>query len=240
MPSSEVSSVQRILRRFAQSDVCSALVCFPRRQPLCTRQRPQLPGQFTAAHGPLPIIEPQNQLRRPSHKSSHPQFPHPIGPSTTASVTWDSRGLRIDAANSSLQQILSDVATATGAKVQGMATDQRVFGDYGPGPAREVLSQLLNGSGYNILMIGDQGQGAPLQIVLTPRPSGSAAPSPNTQANGFDDSADSDVDEQPSQPLPAIRPGFGPGAPIRTPQQVMEEMQQRQQEMQRRQNPPDQ
>ncbi|MFZ0743271.1 MAG: hypothetical protein WAM85_02645, partial [Terracidiphilus sp.] len=57
-----------------------------------------------------------------------------------ATVSWDSSGLRIDAANSSLHQILSDVATATGAKVEGMGSDERVYGDYGPGQVREVLS----------------------------------------------------------------------------------------------------
>lgn len=91
-----------------------------------------------------------------------------------ASVVWDSHGLRIDAANSSLQQILKDVSTDTGAKVEGLNADQRVFGSYGPGPANEVLSQLLNGTGYNVLMIGDQGAGTPRQIVLSSKPSGPA------------------------------------------------------------------
>lgn len=72
-----------------------------------------------------------------------------------ASVRWDSRGLRIEAENSSLDQILRDVATATGAKVEGLSTDQRIFGDYGPGPARDVLSQLFEGSGYNLVLIGE-------------------------------------------------------------------------------------
>jgi hypothetical protein len=63
------------------------------------------------------------------------------------------------ATNSSLQQILSDVSTATGVKVEGTPGDQRVYGSYGPAPARDVLSQLLDGSGYNVLMIGDQGEG---------------------------------------------------------------------------------
>ena len=52
-----------------------------------------------------------------------------------AKVAWNSKGLRIDAANSSLQQILKDVATATGAKISGLGADQRVFGTFGPGPA---------------------------------------------------------------------------------------------------------
>jgi len=41
-------------------------------------------------------------------------------------------------------------------------------------PARDVLSELLDGSGYNVLMIGDQGQGTPRTLVLTAKGSATA------------------------------------------------------------------
>jgi hypothetical protein len=138
-----------------------------------------------------------------------------------AQITWNSQGLRIEAANSSLQQILKDVSTATGAKVEGLDNDERVFGAFGPGQARDVLYTLLQGSGYNVLMIGDQGQGTPREIVLTSRHATNGAPAANpTQASD----EDTDTDEQPQQPQPPIRPGFGPGGQ-RTPQQFNPEMQ---------------
>lgn len=192
--------------------------------------------------------------KRPAHRPGHsaspassaaptpltppaPELPHwPANDKPgEASITWDSRGLRIDAANSSLQQILKDVSTVTGAKVEGLGADERVFGAYGPGEARDVLSQLLQGSGYNVLMIGDQGRGAPRQIVLTVRRSGDSQPAANnSQPNANEE--DTEVEEQPPQQPPApMRPGFGPGGPPRTPQQVMQEMQQRQEQMQRQQ-----
>jgi hypothetical protein len=153
-----------------------------------------------------------------------------------ASVVWDSHGLTIDAANSSLQQILNDVSTAIGAKVEGFSNDQRVFGEFGPGPAREVLSQVLQGSGYNVIMIGGQGQGAPRQILLSERQAGPAQPAGrnNNPSNDEDDAADE------PQPPPAPeqiqnRPGFPPGGPPRSPQQIMQEMQQRQQQIQQQQ-----
>lgn len=151
-----------------------------------------------------------------------------------AAVVWDSQGLRIDAENSSLQQILKDVETATGATVEGDVNDERVFGAFGPGLARDVLSQLLQGTGYNVLMIGDLGKGAPRQIVLSSRNSGDAPGGNKTpSANGDDDSADNDNEEpqQPQQPIMnPVRSGFTPGGPPRTPQQIMQEMQQRQQQ----------
>jgi hypothetical protein len=142
-----------------------------------------------------------------------------------AAITWDSQGLRIDADNSSLEQILMEVATLTGAKLEGFDADQRVFGAFGPGPARDVLSQLLLGSGYNVVMIGDQGQGTPRRIVLSLRHAG-AATTAGTPAPASDE--DADTDEQPTQYPPPLRPGFPPGG--RSPQQ-MQEMQ-RQQQMQ--------
>jgi hypothetical protein len=167
---------------------------------------------------------------------------------------WDSNGLRIDASNSSLQQILREVSTETGTKVQGAISDRRVFGEYGPGQARDVLAQLLQGSGYNFLLTGDLGQGTPREIVLSPRrPAGPGSPnntyrSPQQQA---EEDGPEEPEDQPVQPPPPIqqpqmqnnRPGFGPNGPIRTPQQVMEEMQQRQQQQQQQQqqgNPPQQ
>jgi hypothetical protein len=157
-----------------------------------------------------------------------------------ARVTWDSHGLSVDAANSSLQQILKDISTATGATVEGANGDERVFGAYGPGQARDVLSQLLLGAGYNVIMIGDLGQGAPRQILLSSRHSSDSQATPNRNGanNNDDDSSDNDVDEQPVQPQPPMRPGF-PGGPPRTPQQMMQErMQQRQQMIQQQQQQP--
>ena len=161
---------------------------------------------------------------------------HPV----PAAITWDSHGLRIEATKSSLQQILKDVETATGAKVEGMGNDERVFGAFGPGLARDVLSQLLQGSGYNVLMIGDLGQGAPRQIVLSSRnPADAQAAKQPGAAAGDDDSAESDTEEQPQQPIMQPgRPAFGPGGPPRTPQQIMQEMQQRQQQQMRPVSPP--
>ncbi|MGA3046301.1 MAG: hypothetical protein ABSD67_06735 [Terracidiphilus sp.] len=141
-----------------------------------------------------------------------------------ASVVWDSHGLRIDAANSSLKQIMDDVSSATGAKVEGLGTDERVFGSYGPGQAREVLSQLLDGSGYNVLMIGDQGQGTPRQIVFSARPSGGPQPAGRSNPTSNDEDNEAEEQPQPPQPDPGMNRGNFPG---RTPQQI--EMQQREQ-----------
>jgi len=179
---------------------------------------------------PAPQIQPTPDPPAPVITPPPPETPKwpAFDPAAEASVVWDSHGLRINAANSSLQQILKDVSMATGTKVDGMAADQRVFGVYGPGQARDVLSQLLQGSGYNVIMIGDQGEGTPRQILLTQRQAvNPQAVARNTQANSNEE--DNEPEDQPVNQEPPARPNFPPGAPPRSPQQIMQEMQQRQQ-----------
>jgi hypothetical protein len=186
----------------------------------------------------------------PSRAASTP--PTPDWPAnnkpSAATVVWDGHALRIVASNSSLAQILKDISAATGASLQGIGEDQRVFGSYGPGSARDVLYQLLDGSGYNVLIVGDRGQGAPRRIELSARPapgSQPARPVYQTQQNdaGFDENQQSQEPQPeepppppaavPNNPAPAVP---GPGV-VRTPQEIMQEMQQRQLQLQQQQNP---
>jgi hypothetical protein len=197
------------------------------------------PHKPTTKASPQPApVPPEQVVPKP------PDWPANDRPAE-AKVAWNSKGLRVDAANSSLQQILKDVATATGAKVSGLSSDQRVFGTFGPGTTRDVISQLLDGSGYNVLMIGDQGQGTPRQIVLSKQPNGPAPMVTNNSAASNDDSGSADVEEppppQPPPPQPQQLPqqngpnGFTPGMQPRTPQQILQEMQQRQQQIEQQQ-----
>jgi len=181
------------------------------------------------------------QQPAPAPQPEMPKWPVNDTPAKP-SITWDSQGLRIDANNASLHDILNEVSADTGAKVEGMGTDERVFGQYGPGATRDVISQLLHGSNYNVLMIGDQGLGTPRQIVLSARHSGQNPPTANAPPQ---DQPDEDVpdepqsEDQPVQPPPLINgrppmpmvPQGPPGTP-RTPQQVLQELQQRQQQIQ--------
>lgn len=151
-----------------------------------------------------------------------------------ATVVWDSHGLLVQASNSSLDTILNDISLKIGAKVEGIGADERVFGTYGPGPAREVLAQLLDGTGYNILMVGDQGAGTPRKIVLSGRPTGPAPPRGNGNTafnNDNDQENDPDAEQRPFEPNPVVPPTPG-GMPVRTPQQMQQMMEERQRQMQ--------
>lgn len=167
-------------------------------------------------------------------------------PPNSATVTWDSHGLAIEASNSSLDQILHDVVAETGVKLQGLNQDERIFGTYGPGPAREVLSHLLDGSGYNVMMIGGRGDAPPQQIILTKSAAGTPQP-PNVQSNNDEDN-DADDQSPPTTDTAPVMPFRNPagegGPPDRSPQAMQQQMLMHQQqieqqrEMQQQQQPP--
>jgi hypothetical protein len=159
-------------------------------------------------------------------------------------VNWNGRELSISAKNSSLSQILADVSTATGLKVEGQSGDQRVYGIYGPATARDVLNQLLDGSDYNILMIGDSGEGTPRELVLSRKVKLAAVNGrPDFAAGAQDD--DGDDEQEPAEPV--RRPPFAtplqalPGQQMNqlTPQEQQLRLQQMQQQLQQREMPAD-
>jgi len=157
-------------------------------------------AQAPAKVAPLPEPEPIPPAPKP------PDWPANDTPAP-ANVVWDSHGLTVTASNSSLKQILRDISVDTGTKIEGLGQDERIFGSYGPGPARDVISQLLDGSNYDLLIIGDQGGGTPRQVVLTAHsgttpPANNANPSqPNEGDNGADEQA-----QQPEEPQPVPPP----------------------------------
>lgn len=127
----------------------------------------------------------------------------PRGPASLSSqaatppqVTLDHGRLMVDAQNSDLSAILQDVSQKSGMSVDGLSRNTRVFGVYGPGSPRDVLSALLTGAGYNFVMVGGESGSVPRELVLTAQ-NGNALPvNPS----------------RPAQPQPAASQGENPGA----------------------------
>ena len=228
--------------------ILTALAGIPVAQPVFAQadaaKAPAKVAKKSAAHNrkhgkPTAAVEPQKATAAqpaPVLEAPKPDWPANNKPSPAA-ITWNASGLRIEASNSSVQQILKEVATLTGATVEGIDQDQRVFGVYGPGPAREVLGRLFDGSGYNMLLIGDQGQGTPRQILLTSRDGKSAVKAPKGSSEDEEDDVEQDDQQQeqpPQPPQPPLVRTFSPQGPggngPHTPQQMLQEMQQRQQQ----------
>jgi hypothetical protein len=201
-------------------------------------KKPQLPPLPSGPLGPIP------QISLESMSAVAPQ------------VTYQDGQLTIVAPNSTLGDILRAVHRLTRAEMEiPSAATERVVTNLGPAPAPVVMAQLLNGSHFNYVLLGSPADANTLtRVVLVPKagpdnaltasaPTGVAnAASPQSAASGSapenaveeaaDDSSDDNTDQNAAQAeQPAAPPPPENGA-IKTPQQLLQEMQQRQLQMQ--------
>ena len=146
-------------------------------------------------------------------------------PAGEAQVLFSGDTLSIHADNSSLSAILQQVAGKSGMQIEGLSGDERVFGTFGPGAPRDVLADLLNGTEYNVVLLGDLSDGAPRQLILTPATHGGAVPPPSPQATMNEASNEPEAVEAPTPdvPPPGTTPPPTPG--VKTPQQLFEQLQ---------------
>lgn len=151
-------------------------------------------------------------------------------PAQPAKVVLADGKLSIDANNSSLTAILNAVETTSGMTVDGLGKDQRVFGQYGPGNPRDVLSSLLDGAGYNFMMVGDTVSGSPKTVLLTVRNNAPIPPEQaSTQQQPDEDEQPTVMNYPPQEAPPAPRPSSvlsPPGADgrVKTPQEILQEL----------------
>jgi hypothetical protein len=134
-------------------------------------------------------------------------------PALPPQVSYSGGKLTITAQNSTLGDILRAVRSQTAGSfdVPPNATE-RVVGRFGPGPAREVLVSLLNGSHFDYVMLGSATDpNAVAQLILTPK----AGSSPNN-AEPVEANQGANV---PGQAPPYPRP-MNPNVQAQIPQQM--------------------
>jgi hypothetical protein len=187
-------------------------------------------------------------------------------PSSAPLVAYQSGQLTIVAQNSTLGDILRSVHAQTGATVDMPSNStERVVGHFGPGPAREVLASLLNGSHFDYVLLGTAANPNALdKVVLIARPIGpaeepaveaSAAPQPvnavpfarpQAAAEAAEEAADDSADDASADDAaeaaddqaaqPAAAPPNGQTAP-KTPEELLQQLQQQQQQQLQQQQP---
>jgi len=155
----------------------------------------------------IPATQPTIEAPRPTQPATQPENTAAPAPTSTervaevparrASVNYSGGKLSIVATNSSLNQILRDISRTAGITITGGVAEERVFGTYGPGTPAQVLNDLLDGTGSNMLYV--QGAGTrKSELVLTTRTGGPTPPNPN--AARFDAGED-EAPRQQSQPV---------------------------------------
>ena len=219
---------------------CGALCCG-------TALAAGLPAAGAQTPAPAPVQAPATPSAARVPSSLLDQSPAP------PVVDFAAGRLTIRASNSSLRAILDDLETRTGTRVEGLGRDERIFGVYGPGNPQDVLSSLLDDSGYNVLISGRKADGSPREVVLSARAAGSATASA-PQAGARTQAADEDDESDGAENTPALPPAaFTPPPPqqqpnqpagtpqqVKTPQQMLEELQRIRQSAQPQQGAPQQ
>jgi len=201
----------------------------------------------------------------PSGPTGRPVPPMPLDAMAAVppQVTFENNQLTIVAPNSTLGDVLKAVRKQTGAEIEVPAAPERVVTHLGPGPAREVLADLLNGSRFNYVLLGSPSDEAALtRVVLVaksgvqdvaPNPALPGAPPPQSQAvvdqpepeqaaeaneaEATDDNSNNADDNADQQPTEAEQTQPQEQNSVKTPQQMLQEMQQRQMQMQQQQQP---
>jgi hypothetical protein len=183
-----------------------------------------------------------------------PQVPLDAIPAVAPQVSYQDGQLTIVAPNSTLGDILRGVRKHTAADIEIPATaNERVVTRLGPGPAREVVAELLNGSRFNYILLGSPADASLLvRVVLVAKtgpdnptepaaqagtkavlPADLAAAAETPDADATDDATDDTQDQATAEAEQPAPPPDQPG--VKTPQQMLQEMQQRQLQMQQQQ-----
>jgi len=127
-------------------------------------------------------------------------------------VSFQDGLLTINANKATLSDVLVAVQQRTGAEVSiaAGAEQEKVVASLGPGPAPEVLAQLLNGSKFNFLILSAENDPRQLdRVILSPRSEGGPTPLPPMP----EPEADSEYPAPPAQvqAQPGNTPRSAPG-----------------------------
>lgn len=227
---------------------------------LCAANSPAAAGTTTSTH------------KQKKAKKAAPLAPLPSGPTgpvqqipldsiaaVPPQVKYEDSQLTIVAPNSTLADVLRAVRKQTGAEIEIPSAPDRVVTRLGPGPAREVVAELLNGSRFNYVLLGSPSDDAALtRVVLVaknaavnaaeapsqpgiqqvsngPQPDQAAQADSNEADAAAEDNAatDDNADQAAAEAEQPVTSPDQPGA--KTPQQMLQEMQQRQMQLQQQQ-----
>ena len=224
------------------------------------------PHKATAKSSPAKPSPAQPQPAATTPTPTAPEVTPEHGPSSPPQVNLQSGQLTIVARNSTMSDVLNAVSQKTGAHVDMPAgSGERVVGQFGPGAPRDVMAQLLNGSHYDYVLLGSAADPHALNKIVLMAKSNGPEPAPSPQANqqqGDNENlqavpevenenpvetggeATPNMQEQPQEEPQADQGDQsqdqqnGNGPAVKTPEQLLRELQQQQQQQQNQNGPP--
>ena len=203
-------------------------------------QQPAMNQPQNGAISPNSGTVPNGQSSATTPGSQQPQQPYGLAlqPPNPPNITYANGELTIVANNSSLADIVSGIERATGVRVEGIRPDsERVFGQFGPGPSRDVLNSLFDGSRYDFILVGSLENPANVRtIILSPHGTAPAA-GVNTGNNQPYRPAENEEEPEENEQPPRVYRG-GEGQPVQnvpseqvSPPPAQQQQQQQQQQV---------
>jgi hypothetical protein len=144
---------------------------------------------------------------------------HPAIGANAVSVQFTNGLLSIHATGATLSEVLFQIQKQTGAEIaipSGTEHD-RVAADFGPGPASEVLGELLNGAGLNFVVVGSEADPNVLRSVILSRKS-DAPVMPNAFAQTYRPPAAENVPPEQEEITPLDNNAAAPDGNTAPPQ----------------------
>jgi hypothetical protein len=141
--------------------------------------------------------------------AAHLSVPTAEPPKPALIVSFQSGLLSINSNKANLSEILFAIHQKTGAEIAipAGAEQEQVVAEFGPAPAAEVLSHLLNGTKFNFLILSSSTDPQALdRVILTSRPEGPMPP-PRPQQRVVAE------EEEEAEVQPRVTPAVRSGAP---------------------------
>jgi AMIN domain len=160
---------------------------------------------------PHPIIS--AAIAHPAHVVTPVSYmpistPLPSKAAPRLSVNFQNGRLTIWANKATLAEVLSEIHRQTGAEIPipADAGQDQVIANLGPGPARDVLTALLNGSRFNFILVGSDRDATQLKsVILSARGEGASQPAIQIPATPVEQS-DPEPPPQEVPPPPEQQP----------------------------------
>jgi hypothetical protein len=169
-----------------------------------------------SADAKAPLLTPASSVAKLVNTKFPLQAAPVAAPPPPLAVSFSQGKLTIHCNKASLSEVLFAIHQRTGAEIAipAGAEQETVVAELGPASAPEVLSNLLNGSRFNFLILSSATDPAILdKVILSARPEGPAPavakPLPQVSQQPEEDT-ESDVSSRtaPNAPAPHPNPGF--------------------------------
>src|ERR1700727_1439475 len=178
--------------------LASSLMCAQSSQPgVCNMDSDGFCVQGAVPAAPIGNLAPQQKqlelspaLQNTMQPQSSPALQNKL------QVEFRNHQLRIDAENITLRDALKAISARTGAEVQFPAVElgERIFVHLGPGSARDVITQLLNGSQFNYVILSlPSDPGGITRLILSRASSAGERASSDAPALPVSDSAENQL-----------------------------------------------